>query len=960
MKRWQAFSLAAALLLFAALSAGWWLPPILDFTNANQQQIENLKTLFELVSGVGALVIGFYSGLVRKREKDALAIGGDFAGRDKVTQAKNGGVAVGGDISHSTVNINIQQVSRGLQRNLHSRLSRNALQGAIRNYLTYLHDRHVYLNLKGMGVSDRVPLRLPLLELYVPLKARLELPKGETWERRLTLAGRNLPAEQARLSKPQPVLEILQAHEGVIILGDPGAGKTTFLKYLALQLAHGKGKELGLDGRLPVLLPLSAYANALKERDVRLDAFIARYFAETVGDAPIGQMLEDALEGGRALILLDGLDEVRELALRNTVAERVADFYAAHRRAGNKFVLTSRVVGYRQVRPTAEGLVECTLVDFDDDEIAAFIERWTLAIERQAQGETSVAQADAETERRELLDAVQRNAGVRRLAANPLLLTILAMMKRQGVTLPERRVQLYDQYVTTLIATWNRARSLSGRAPGRDLDDVQTRRLLAPLALWMHRESPGVGLVKRAALHRELSRLLAEMGETNPEDAARRFLEDVRQYTALLLERGADEYGFIHLTFEEYLAAVGLALQAEGELGPVVDALAPHVGEQAWREVTLLAVAYIGIIQNMPGKAGQIAERLAESGAGKPGEAALLAGEAVLDAWPDGVKAESRTRILPRLVEAMQNVKAAPEVRRRAGLVLGSLDWLPEDLDAFVRIPAGKFLYGDENERREIPYDFWMGKYPITNAQYARFVEDGGYANRDWWSKEGWEWRQDERRTEPAYWRDRKWNNPIFPVVGVTFYEAEAYANWLDEKVKAGRLQVSAVSGKDDALRKALVSGKYRVRLPMEAEWEYAARGATAQTSPLKGEGQGGGIYPWGNDFNPAFVNSDESGLRATTAVCTYPQGVSPFGVWDMGGNVWEWTRSLYRKYPYDPDDGREDLDGTDARVLRGGSWINNRRDVRAAVRFPDFFLNGIGIRVVFSPAKLGGGGAAE
>ena len=85
-------------------------------------------------------------------------------------------------------------------------------------------------------------------------------------------------------------------------------------------------------------------------------------------------------------MLLDGLDEVKDLALRHHVVERVADFYSFHRRAGNKFVLTSRVVGYREVRPTAEGLAECTLVDFDDDEIAAFVARWTAALETPGAG----------------------------------------------------------------------------------------------------------------------------------------------------------------------------------------------------------------------------------------------------------------------------------------------------------------------------------------------------------------------------------------------------------------------------------------------------------------------------------------------------------------------------------------------------------------------------------------------
>ena len=122
-------------------------------------------------------------------------------------------------------------------------------------------------------------------------------------------------------------------------------------------------------------------------------------------------------------------------------------------------------------------------------------------------------------------------------------------MKRQGVTLPERRVQLYDQYVTTLLSTWNRARSLSGRAPGRDLDEVQTTRVLAPLALWMHEVSPGVGLVKRADLHRKLGEIFAGRGAADPEAATHQFLRDVREYAALLLERRPQKYGSHPPTF---------------------------------------------------------------------------------------------------------------------------------------------------------------------------------------------------------------------------------------------------------------------------------------------------------------------------------------------------------------------------------------------------------------------------
>ena len=152
---------------------------------------------------------------------------------------------------------------------------------------------------------------------------------------------------------------------------------------------------------------------------------------------------------------------------------------------------------------------------------------------------------------------MQRNPGVRRLAANPLLLTILALMKRQGVTLPERRVELYDQYVRDAAVQLEPGARPGPAAPARDLDAVQTMRVLAPLALWMHEVNPGVGLVKREALRRKLEAIYTERGEPQPEAAATQFLEDVREHAGLLLERGPGEYGFIHLTFEEYLAGAG-------------------------------------------------------------------------------------------------------------------------------------------------------------------------------------------------------------------------------------------------------------------------------------------------------------------------------------------------------------------------------------------------------------------
>ncbi|MEI6181470.1 MAG: SUMF1/EgtB/PvdO family nonheme iron enzyme, partial [Chloroflexales bacterium] len=248
--------------------------------------------------------------------------------------------------------------------------------------------------------------------------------------------------------------------------------------------------------------------------------------------------------------------------------------------------------------------------------------------------------------------------------------------------------------------------------------------------------------------------------------------------------------------------------------------------------------------------------------------------------------------------------------------------WVPE----MVAVPAGSFLMGsssadsqaksDEQPQHTLTLpDYWIGKTPITNAQFRPFVEGDGYTNQAYWDAVGWQWRTGQNRTQPSYWNDATFNGEQQPVVGVTWYEAMAYARWLSTKTGL------------------------HFSLPTEAEWEYAARGSK------------GLIYPWGNTWDAKRANSSVSGIGKTTPVGRYPNGASPYGALDMVGNVWEWTRSIYTAYPYNATDGRENLSDPAGKrfTLRGGSWNSASLYLRAAYRVyltPAYDAPDVGLRL--------------
>ena len=214
---------------------------------------------------------------------------------------------------------------------------------------------------------------------------------------------------------------------------------------------------------------------------------------------------------------------------------------------------------------------------------------------------------------------------------------------------------------------------------------------------------------------------------------------------------------------------------------------------------------------------------------------------------------------------------------------------------AWMDIPAGKVRLQEGGyvlkggQTFDVPA-FQIAKYPITNAQYGKFIEAGGYREKRWWTEAGWQMREAEKWIEPRFWSDEKWKGALQPVVGVSWYESVAFCLWMRE-----------------------MSGE-KIMLPTEQQWQRAA------------QGDDGRAYPWGNEWDGSRCNSSVKPFDSvqTTPVTQYEgkdKGDSPYGVVDMAGNVWEWCVTDYIN-------GIQEINSNvEVCVLRGSSWFDDLAD---------------------------------
>ncbi|MFD8754632.1 NACHT domain-containing protein [Kitasatospora sp. NPDC059577] len=486
---------------------------------------------------------------------------------------------------------------------------------ALEAYRRRVREVHWRLNLDVLGASGSAgeQPKIEVRQVFMPQSCRPHVAHVPGEVRRLLAAGEladtDLPPgmeaktvralqESYRAQPTRPVLEVLAGEAGrrVVVLGDPGAGKSTLAKYTALALA-GALEDLpaelaGLDGLVPVVVELRQYAQA-QWRDRTIEDFLEHVDRQD-RMCLTRPVLEGLLAQGRVLVFFDGLDEVFDPAVRAQTARRITAFAADH--AGVRVVVTSREYGYRAGEFTAAGFTQVMLQDLEHGQVEQFIRRWYTAAHPE-----NPHLASQLTQR--LLGAVRGVRAVAELAGNPLLLTVLASMGL-GKTIPRERREVYAHAVEVLIEQWDKdAKFLTPHSPvtgeaAQALEWLNVDKRLKVLQRIARRMQEGAGrpagtFIQHDELTGIISTYLTEQNISRPaaDIAAHHVVDRLRTRNFLLAHYGGGIYGFVHRTFLEYLAATELldrSHEEEWTHDEMVGVLAERAGDPAWHEVLLL------------------------------------------------------------------------------------------------------------------------------------------------------------------------------------------------------------------------------------------------------------------------------------------------------------------------------------------------------------------------------------
>lgn len=927
-------------------------------------------------------------------------------GGDQITGTVHG--AGGSGNSPTAIGKNIQQDIRQIhtaqyveKQEIHNPLPPLPALKGIERYLKQLRVSCHALPLGALGGDEDTSEEISLDQVYIALDTETRIPLTEAEKAARAKDNQRSALGRDGEERTLTVLDAATQTRRLVLLGDPGGGKSTFVRQLVAWISAARLDQqtpppgwstdlLPLIVTLRDLTPHLAALDLAKMAEARRDQALVGVIRhqlqldlQVLSAIDLADSLDDALVDGRVLLVFDGLDEVPEQQ-RVVVRLALRALLGTYRRI-QRVIVTCRKRSYvgTAVLPS---FTPHTLAPFDEAKIQSFVAAWYHA--QVALGRMTAAKAV------DNMADLQRAAlarDLRELAGNPMLLTTMAIIHQRQVGLPKERARLYNLAVEVLLNRWQKRKDLL-LSPALDAflrDELKLRACMERLAYEAHRQKQQ----NEADLPRPTLLVLLEQKEYLGEvGLAAEFLDYVDERAGLLVGRGGSEddrhpqsYAFPHRTFQEYLAGcylvsgrgIGRAYwrhAAEGDYWYLAAQLgAEELLYNRRSTQVLLDLMYDLSPERAP------SDKQTWRAALWSGQMALLLGADLIredDGEPTG-GVNYLQRQIPRLRDLLRTSPLTALERAEAGRMLAKLgDPRRAVLDPLQMelcyVPAGKFVMGEANEQHEynVPYAYWISRYPITNAQFNAFVDAGGYANEQYWPesivagfwKEGnfeGTWDNQPRNKPNDYGEPFTLAN--HPVVGVSWYEALAFTRWLTAQINDAKLSSS-------------------VCLPNEPEWEKAARGglqipATStivalaalstvpvSDAPLIDNPAPARAYARLGDIDTESVNYEKTQIGSTSAVGCFVGGVSPYGVEEMNGNVWEWTRSLDADYPYpigaEEQATREDLAAGDsqARVLRGGAFDFNNRDVRCTVRNwdgPYGRFSNFGFRVLVSPSPL-------
>lgn len=876
-------------------------------------------------------------------------------------------IVIGGDVNNANIlsNSNNNQIAEKIT-NIHYH---NASQSDVENekinkafglYLEKLRRQCNALPLAALG-GDETDEEITLDKIYIDLDTTMQREVLEEATEKEKKGGISGIISRGEFSIS--TMEVAINNKQLVLLGDAGAGKSTFVKkLLALQAAVllGETKEAltGFDADLiPVLIVLRDLSpklanlnlgnvSAENQKQILADLILEKIQEDLKLNKAIDSLpvLEEAFEKGKLLLVLDGLDEVPQ-NMRKLVRQTVGALIQLNKI--ERIIITSRSRSYvgEAVFPNFQPF---TIAPFDKKKISQFAQAWYN--ERHNLGHITEEQAK---ERARDLSDKSSTPDLIDMSSNPMMLTSIAIIHQQDIGLPDQRVKLYKLVVDILIKRWQKYKAGEDNfALSKALTDflkkddilLSTLQMLAYEAHRANFQATGKDskTEKVQKTETDLPRgyiltLLEQSKFLGSTELASEFLDYVDQRSGILVGKGGElehptSYSFPHRTIQEYLAGCYLVSSgrnrgreffnhaAEGDfwsLAALMGAEEIYHNSKNTRDALLDLMYELCSDDSLKNQQSQRALLWS-------GQIASLFDKKDIeeDEKPNGGK-NYLQKLIALTVQLIENNHLSPRERAEAADALDRLGYTPDDLHHFIQLPTPDSQIS-------------ISKYLITNAQYERFLQPENFQNKNlWinfpkydenskpmketWKNEAWDWLQKELKDKdtdiqnnmllPRYWRDPRFgiNRRNAPVVGISWYEANAYCNWLTQQKDLPEWQhLSALNFQPATFR-----------LPLDNEWTLVAGGDENNR------------FAFGELKNQKeeiinYANTSESGINRTTPVWMYPQGASkPHGLMDMSGNVWEWQANY-------SSDTKQYLG------LRGGSWINFEDVARVAFRYDD------------------------